>query len=595
MPAAVFARLAAEQEEAGGRVFANPRNAAAGSLKLLDPAAVAARGLACFFYQVVGAGEFGLDSQAAALERLAEWGLPVNPVRGRFAEAEGLLAFRDRLDGERHSLPYGTDGQVRKVDSFSQQEILGLGSRSPNWAVAYKFAPELAQTRITGIRVQVGKLGRLTPVADLEAVMLAGSSVARASLHNESYIAEKDIRIGDLALVEKAGEIIPQIHSVLAEKRTGGERIFAMPSACPVCGRESVVSENPGPDGRRTVLRFCRNRSCPAQRFARLVHFASRDAMDIEGMGSAAVGWLLEQNLLADAADIYQLTRRQLLPMTKSGRVLLDAAGASAEEPAKMVDNLLAGIAASKKRGLARLLFALSIPDIGDTAAQALARRFKSMSTLRSAPESGIADTPMGGGAAYRTLGRKSAVVLAPAVAGLPPGSAGGNLAGFLEGLRLAQFGKKKCEAVAKRFAGLEDLSRAGVDEIALTEMGASQVRRTLGPVAAKSLRAFLDDPANGGIIDRLAAAGVAMDDAPPAGASPVSGKVFALTGTLPNLGRSEAKRLIAAAGGLVAGNVSQKTDYLVAGADPGSKLGKAGELGIKILDEAGLLALLQT
>jgi DNA ligase (NAD+) len=596
MPAASFAKLAAEQEEAAGHVFANPRNAAAGSIKLLDPQAIAGRGLACFFYQVVGAEEFGLAGQEAALDRLAEWGLPVNPRRGCFAGEGEIFAFRDLLEKERHSLPYGTDGLVIKVDSFAQQKRLGLGAVSPNWAVAYKFAPERAETRVVDIRVQVGKLGRLTPVADLEPVFLSGSTIARATLHNESHIREKDIRIGDRVLVEKAGEIIPQIHSVLAGRRTGGERVFVMPAACPACGREAAAEANPGPDGRTVVLRFCRHPACPARRLARLVHFASRDAMDIEGLGPAAAAWLLDHGLAADPADLYSLTRPRILPMTKAGRELAGRPGEGEEDGARLADNLLAGIAASRNRGLARLLFALSIPDIGVTAAQALARRFSTLAALRVAGEGEIAETPLGESTAYRTLGRKAAESLRLALADAPPGAGRPEdperLADYLERLGLAAFGRKKCLAVAARFGGYSALAAASPAELALTGMGASRVKRTLGPVAAKSLRAFLDDPDNIRLLERLGEAGVLLEERPVSSASPAAGRIFVLTGTLPNLARSEAKRLIEAAGGLVAGGVSRKTDYLVVGRDPGGKLAQAGELGIATIDEGRLLAL---
>jgi DNA ligase (NAD+) len=599
MPIAVFARLTAEQEAAGSHVFANPRNAAAGSLKLLNLDLVARRGLSCFLYQVVGPENFGLESQAEALEALSRWGLPVNPIRSLCDRTEDILAFRDRMEGERHALPYDTDGLVVKVNSFAQQETLGLGSRSPNWAVAYKFAPALAETRVLDIRVQVGKFGRLTPVADLEPVFLAGSTITRASLHNESHIAERDIRIGDWARVEKAGEIIPQVHDVLIGRRNGGERRFVMPDACPVCGGETGTSETLGADGRRVILRFCRNPACPARRFARFVHFASRDAMDIEGMGPAVIEWLLEHRLLADVPDIYGLAAKQLLPMTKAGREMLDGAGPADDgtgEATRTAENLLAGIAASRKRGLARLLFALSIPDVGETAAQILAKRFKSMDALAAASERNLADTPMGESTAYRTLGEKSATALVKALSALVPAHAGATdarpLEDFLFGLGLPNFGGKKCRAVAGRFGSLAALLRATPEEIAMTEMGASPVRRTLGPAAARSLRDYFADPANRETIARLAAAGVAMDDNQTASGSGAAGKIFVLTGTLPGLDRSEAKRLIERAGGLVAGSVTRKTDYLAAGANPGSKLEKAKKLGIGIIDEAKLLEL---
>ena len=596
MPASVFERIVEEQEEEGAaRVFANPRNATAGTLKLLDPTAVASRDLACFFYQIVDAEDLGCAGQAEALDSLEKWGLPVNPHRGVFSGADDILSFRDKMDTIRHTLPYGTDGLVIKLDSFQQQEILGLGTRSPNWAVAYKFAPERAETTVRDIRVQVGKLGRLTPVADLEPVTLAGSTITHASLHNESYIKEKDVRIGDSVLVEKAGEIIPQINQVVLGKRGDGTAPFEMPTDCPVCGHASETTERSA-DGRDIVLRFCVNPSCPARQFARIVHFASRDAMDIEGMGPSVVQWLLDHHLLRDVADIYRLTREQLLPMTKEGRELL--AKGESTEPTKVVDNLLAAIETSKTRGLAKLLFGLTIPDIGETAAQLLARHFKSMDVLMTTPEPEISGASMGESTSYRTLGDKAAAQLSTALSTLPEGEKAygadvGGLTMFLENLRLPGFGKKKCEAVARHFGEVNALLAAGANDIAMVEMGASQVKRTLGPVAAKSLRSYLDDEANRDMLRRLSEAGVVMGDtAPQGGGAAAAGKVFVLTGTLPTMGRAEAKRIIENAGGLVAGSVSRKVDYLVAGEEAGSKLAKARELGVEIIDEARMLEL---
>ena len=598
MPSAAFARLAEEREEEGGRVFANPRNAAAGSLKLLNPEIVRSRGLECFFYQVVEAGKFGLGGQAEALDRLADWGLPVNPNRRLCADADEILAFRDRMETERLLLPYGTDGLVVKLDSFAQQEILGLGSRSPNWAVAYKFSPERVETRVEAIRVQVGKLGRLTPVADLSPVSLSGSTITHASLHNESCVAEKDIRVGDAVLVEKAGEIIPQIYAVLTDGRERPGESFRMPDVCPACGETAAASETEGQDGRRVVLRFCHNNACPAQRFGRLVHFASRDAMDIEGMGPAAVKWLLEHGLISDAADIYALRARQLLAMTKAGREMLENGGETERDATKAAQNLLAGVEISKKRGLARLLFALAIPNIGETAAGILARRFKTMPALMAADENDVADSPIGESISYRTLGDRSAAALAAALDKPPPETGDPatpeELAVFLGKLNLPQFGDKKRLAVARRFGSLEALRRASPDEVSLTEMGSSRVRRTLGPAAAKSLGVFFASESNRRLVDRLAEAGVSLDE-PKTAAAAAAGKVFVITGSLPGMGRAEAKRLIEAAGGVVAAGVSRRTDFLVAGAEPGSKLSKAGELGIKVIDESRLRALLAT
>lgn len=593
----VFAHIVAEQEEEGtARIFANPRNATAGTLKLLDPEQVKARGLEPFFYQIVNTEDASIRSQEEALRALEKWGLPVNPKRGVFTSADEVLLFRDAMDSERHTLPYGTDGLVIKLDSFRQQETLGLGTRSPNWAVAYKFAPERAETVVTGIRVQVGKLGKLTPVADLEPVFLAGSTITHASLHNESYIAEKDVRIGDRVLVQKAGEIIPQIDQVVMDKRLSTSEPFAMPHACPVCGEESITTEKDAGD-RRIVLRFCDNTACAARQFARIVHFASRDAMDIEGMGPSVVGWLLENKLLRDVSDIYRLDRKHILPMTKSGRTLLEK-GAEEVEPSKMADNLLAAIQASKGRGLAKLLFALAIPDIGETAAQLLARRFGNLEALRNATETDISAASMGESTSYRTLGDKAAAQIHSRLAGLTGGEIptitdSDGLAHYLRGLKIAGFGDKKCDAVATRFRTLSALLSASESEIAMVEMGASQVKRTLGPVAAGSIRRYLDEPKNWSLLERLVEAGVLAEALSAGGGDGgVSGKVFVLTGTLPNLGRAEAKRIIEGAGGLVAGTISGRVDYLVAGEAAGSKLGKARKLGIAVIDEAAMVEL---
>ncbi len=601
---AVFAKLVEAQEEEGAeRIFANPRNATAGTLKLLDPEMVRERNLACFFYQVVDPAEHGLAAQSEALATLEKWGLPVNPTRGVFATPEEILVFRDRLDTERHRLPYGTDGLVIKLDSFRQQDILGLGTKAPNWAVAYKFTPERAETTVENIRVQVGKLGRLTPVADLQPVLLAGSTITHASLHNESVLGELDVRIGDRVLVEKAGEIIPQVYEVVAGKRPPGAQPFVMPEACPSCGKPSSTSESA--DGKRKiVLRFCLNPDCPARRFAAIVHFASRDAMDIDGMGPAVVEWLLDHHLVKDVADLYTLRREQLLPMTKSGRELLDRNHAGRGpgkdggkgDAAKSVDNLLAAIEASKTRGLAKLLFALAIPNIGSTAAQLLARRFGSLEALRQADAATLAAAEMGESTAYRTLGTTSANRLAEALRNLPGdtkpyGKDPAALELFLDSLKVEGFKQARVKATAAHFGNVEALLKATPAEIAMVKMGASQVERTLGPVAAHSLRDYLAKPEAKELLERLENCGVATSASAGSGGA-VADKVFVLTGTLPNLGRVEAKRIIEAAGGLVAGSVSRKTDYLVAGEAAGGKLAKAGEYGVKVIDEAELLRL---
>lgn len=580
LPREAFARLAQEQED-----FANPRNAAAGTLKLLDKELAASRGLRTFLYQVVDGPDFATHSESLAW--LAERGFPVNPERTLCRDADGILTIRDRLDEERHRLPYDTDGLVIKVNSLAQQTALGLGARSPNWAVAYKFQPERVETIIKNIRIQVGKLGRLTPVADFDPVFVSGSTVTHASLHNESYIQERDIHIGDRVLVEKAGEIIPQVSSVLAEKRTGDETVFVMPDSCPECATPVDIEKNKGPDGRITVSRHCPNSRCPARQRGRIIHFASRDAMDIEGFGPAVVDELLSRGMIHDAADLYSLTNAKLLELTKEGREILEKDGVEATQ---FAENALAALAASKKRGLARLLHALSIPDVGETAAQLLAKHFQSMAALEKATADEIAAVPAGESTAYRTLGDKAAgqLYLALSDPGIRKRVEGDNpviLARALVDLKLPGFGDKKCEAVAARFPNAATLLAASPGDLAMVEMGASKVRRTIGPVAGKSLNEFLRD--NKDLLGKLHEVGVEMEAVGATGG--IAGKTFVLTGTLPSMGRAEAKKMIEAAGGVVSGSVGRGTNYLVAGADPGSKLAKAAEFGVEILDEDAL------
>ncbi|MDR3212131.1 MAG: NAD-dependent DNA ligase LigA [Planctomycetota bacterium] len=588
IPRQAFARLVAEQEEAGAeRVFANPRNAAAGTLKLLDTDLVAKRGLECFLYQVVEAEKYGLTGQTATLAALEKWGLPVNPLHSFCHDHTDILAFRDRMDGERSRLPYDSDGLVIKLDSFSQQGRLGLGSKSPNWAVAYKFTPERAQTRVAGIRVQVGKLGRLTPVADLDPVFLSGSTISHASLHNESYVAEKKIRVGDAVLVEKAGEIIPQVYQVLLEQRPSGTLPFAMPTTCPVCLHPTDTSINLTPDKREIVLRFCPNPACPAQLQARIVHFAARDAMDIEGMGPAVVEWLRDAGFLHDVSDIYRLDQDTLLAMTKSGRKILDQ-GPEPGEATRFTENLLSAIDASKGRGLGKLLYALAIPDIGATTANTLARNFHSLERLEKTAATELANLPMGESASYRTLGDKLALSIREAIDHLPsPGreTLVSDTTTFLRRLHLPGLGTERLKAIARRFPRVEDLLTASQVELSLVEMGSSQVSRKLGQVAAESLRRYLDSPDNQALLTRLSAAGVKTGIENVSTNTPATGKVFVLTGTLPNMGRAQAKKMIETAGGLLGSSVGRSTDFLVAGESPGSKLAKALSLGVKVID----------
>lgn len=584
LPRSAFARIVSEQEATGAeRIFANPRNAAAGTLKLKDAAVVAERGLAAWIYAVPDPAALGVQTQEEALNLLAQLGFPVNPERRLCHSLDELLQRRDELDALRHTLPYDTDGMVVKINSLAQQQRLGADAKSPRWALAYKFEPEQTETTVLAIRVQVGKFGTITPVADLEPVFLSGSTISHATLHNLDNIRQKDIRIGDRVLIEKAGEIIPQVVKCLPEKRQGTEHIFEMPAVCPSCG--GPVTQEEG-----LVAHLCTNAACPAQTRARLLHFVSREAMDIDGFGPAVIDFLLQKEAVRDAADLFALTPE----------VFADEEGFKE----KSINNLLDALEEAKGRGLTRLLTALSISQLGATAARLVADHFKTISALQAATAEEIAAIEAGDTQSYRTLGPKTAKSLYAALrddatrttlaqTGIT------TLAFRLESLGLPGFGGKKCAAVAEHFSDdAERLLAATQKEIAAIELGVSEVKRTLGEVAAHSLRSFLDNPLNRELLERLARAGVSMEShggtKEASKTTGAAGKTFVLTGTLPEMGRADAKHLIEAAGGKVGSAITRATDYLVAGDGGGSKRDKAGELNIPVIGKAELLSLCQ-
>ncbi len=395
-----------------------------------------------------------------------------------------MLAFCDEWREKRDSLEYDIDGVVVKVDDYALQQELGFTSKFPRWAIAYKYPARQATTRVRSIDVQVGRTGKLTPVANLEPVFLAGSTVARATLHNEEEVARKDVRVGDSVRIEKGGDVIPKVVEVLLDQRPAKTRPWQPPSHCPVCGTEAVKPEG-------EVDRRCPNSSCPAQIEERLKHFARREAMDVEGLGDALVGQLVQQGLVRDLADLYHLKLEQLLGLERMG--------------AKSATNLLAGIEASKTRELRRLLFGLGIRFVGERAAQLLARHFRS----------------------------------------------------------------------------LEALGRATVEEM--------QGIHEIGPVVATSVREWFEQPANQELVRHLREAGLRTADEAPADegtAQALAGRQFVLTGSLEGLSRDEAKALVEARGGRVTSSVSKKTDFVVVGAEAGSKLEKAQALGLKLLTE---------
>ncbi len=373
MPRRAFERLNEERARQGEPLFANPRNAAAGSVRQLDPRVTARRRLDCFVYEILTMEGRGVRTQAEALSLLSEWGFKVNPEHRLFHDAEEMARHCVEWEERRWGLPYDVDGMVIKVNDLDQQRRLGTTAKSPRWAAAYKFPAEQARTRLLDVEVSVGRTGALTPIAILEPVRLAGTTVARASLHNEDYIRAKDIRLGDVVVVQKAGEIIPEVVRVVEEARTGAERPFRMPDRCPVCGAEAVRLEG-------EAARRCTNVACPAQVRETVRHFASRAGMDIERVGPALIDQLLDKGLIRDAADLYYLRPEQLEPLARMG--------------AKSAANVVAAVAASRERPLHRLLYALGIRLVGERTAELLAERFASVDELAAASEEELRQVP---------------------------------------------------------------------------------------------------------------------------------------------------------------------------------------------------------
>ena len=538
MPKAEFARINAEREQAGLPPYANPRNSGAGSLRQLDPAVTAGRRLSFWAYQLHeeaparaaffsddaatadaadGPVQAGVDSQSTALARLAALGFPVNPHHVADLAIEDVLAFVEHWRERRHDLDYGTDGVVVKVDRFDQQSRLGMVARAPRWAIAYKFPPEQAETLLEEIVPYVGRTGTLTPVAHLTPVKVAGSTVARATLHNLDEVRRKDLRIGDRVIVQKAGDVIPEVVRSLPERRAGTERIFEMPARCPVCATPVVRDDG-------AVRHYCPNPGCPARVIHAYAHFAGRGGMDIEGAGWAVLVQLLQRGMIHSRGDFFRLDVAALESLDRFAR--------------KSAENLAAAIERARRRPLARILNALGIPQVGEQTAIDVAAWLAGR--VRPAE-----DAPMGGPAGW----------------------------------------------IARVAAELR--------RIAAEEPAAFEEVPGVGTAVAASLARFFADPATAGILDDLVEAGVEAErpvarptiGEGPAGA--LAGKTLVVTGTLPGLSRAEAEDAIRAAGGTAAGSVSRKTDYLVAGENAGSKLQKAQELGVPILDEAGFRALL--
>ena len=483
-PLSEFRRLNEQRQEAGLPPFANPRNAAAGSIRLIDPRQTADRRLDGFIYQVVEARGTGFERHSRILERLRNWGFPVNPHGGRCASLEEALEFCREWQRRRNELNYQIDGVVLKLDDLELQEKAGATAKSPRWATAYKFPSEQVETRVRDIRVQVGRTGALTPVAELEPVELGGTTISRATLHNEEEVRRKDVRAGDAVIIEKGGEVIPKVVRVLEKERPRGTAPFRMPEQCPVCGSDIFRAQD-------EAVSRCTGASCPAKLRESVLHFASRRALDIEGLGEALVDQLMQKRLVRDFADLYGLDRDGLASLDRMGP--------------KSADNLLRQIDKSRRLPLHRLLFGLGIRFVGERTAQQIGRRFRRLDRLQ--------------------------------------------------------------EATQQDLEGVEDV----------------------GPRVAASVRAFFAQSSNLKLVERLRSAGLNFAEpqiGTPSASGPFAGKTFVLTGTLDGFTRDEAAELIRARGGRLSGSVSRKTDYVLAGSAPGSKVKKARSIGVALLSE---------
>jgi DNA ligase (NAD+) len=489
LPLAAFQKINREREEAGEPPFANPRNAAAGSLRQLDSKITARRPLSIFCYAPGELAGISFASQSDFLGSIPARGLPVNPLIRVVPGVDAVLAYYDEMMEKRDDLPYEIDGVVVKVDPFPMQRDLGEKSRSPRWAIAWKFPPRQATTTINDIVPQVGRTGVITPVAHLAPVEVSGVMVARATLHNWEEMERKDIRKGDTVIVERAGDVIPAVVRVLTEKRQGNETLLPIPESCPVCGGEVV--RTPG-----EVAVRCVGLACPAQLLERLKHFASRRAMDIDGLGEKFIEQLLELKLVQDVADIYTLTEHDFMKFERMGK--------------KLSENLLHAIESSKTRDLSRLVFALGIRHVGEHTAKLL----------------------------------------------------------------------------AKSFGSIENLARASEEELVSI--------REVGPQVAESIADFFKNEENLRVIERLTAYGVRPKVEEKRVGGRFTGKTFVFTGALTQFSRDEAKRMVEQEGGHAAGSVSKKTDYVVAGAEAGSKLEKAVQLGVRVLTEDEFLELMK-
>ena len=590
-----FRRLNEAQTAAGDKVFANPRNAAAGSLRQLDAKITAARPLRFFAYTWGEVSKLPAETQHGMVAAFKSWGLPVNPRMKVCHSPADLLAYYRETGLQRASLGYDIDGVVYKVDRLDLQERLGFVSRSPRWAIAHKFPAEQATTRLLAIEIQVGRTGSLTPVAKLEPVTVGGVVVSNATLHNEDEIARKDVRIGDTVVVQRAGDVIPQVVEVVLAKREKGAKPYQFPHRCPVCDSEAVRETDES--GEADVVRRCTGGLvCPAQAKERLKHFVSRNAFDIEGLGDEKIELFFDEGLIRKPADIFTLAARD----AAASEHLADRKGFGQ----KSVDNLFRSIDMRRTISLERLLFALGIRHVGETTARDIAKAFGTWDAVKEAIDAATAARP---GPNYRRLiglkglGPKSAETLMQV---LGSGQArGGDL--FEQGpptIAMAIAGIKgvrssAAEALAAAFPDVRsfiETARAGAKEMpgdAYRELASLQ---GIGEVAADALIDFFHEAHNREAVESLQQhVNVVAFERQATQASSVSGKTVVFTGTLIKMTRNEAKAQAERLGAKVAGSVSKKTDYVVAGDEAGSKLDKARELGVAVLSEDEWLALI--
>ena len=481
MPVKNFLSLNEKREEAGEPLFKNPRNAAAGSLRQLDPKITASRGLDILIFNLQKCDEKSFDTHLESLDWLEKLGFKVVPVRTYCKNVDEAISEIEKIGRGDYHLKFDIDGAVIKVNSLKMREKLGFTAKAPRWAAAYKYPPERKETKLYDITVQVGRTGVLTPTAELDPVFIGGTTVSRATLHNIDFINSKDIRIGDTVILQKAGEIIPEIIGPVKEKRTGSEVPYSMPEFCPVCGAKVVREE-----GEAAVR--CSSNECPAQLQRNIEHFVSRDAMDISGLGPAIIAQMLEKKLIASTADIYSLKKEDIVPLEKLGE--------------KSADNLLSAIEKSKERDLSNLIYALGIRQVGSGAAKSLAAHFKTLDNLLSAEASELSE----------------------------------------------------------------------VDDI--------------GPVTAESIRDYFSEEHNKENIKNLVSSGLNTEYSDQGVSESLYGLTFVITGTLSGYSRSAAADEIEKRGGKVSGSVSKKTSFVLAGAEPGSKLDKANTLGIRVINE---------